>query len=247
MYPAMFRKMHNFTLKVHTDYVPTVALLHPTEMVIKVMTEVKIWEDIYLVKSMSQCIKGLPPSVSLAKRGRRLLFQGQLLRVRAGSYDAAKAPEESSLDDRPNLCPSAEKGRGLTPAPAQSSYSTPSSAAVTPSSPRFPSRGPLPTLRSKLLGSSRPSTLQEGSQFSSSSPTDSRSETTQLGTYKFFVFTDCVVVAGTTKSRSNGSDDWTLLENVGIGGVLAVTELLDESNSIALHSGVRMLIVRHMN
>ncbi|KAJ7666899.1 Dbl homology domain-containing protein, partial [Mycena polygramma] len=244
MYPTMFRKMHEFTPKVHADYVPTVALLHSTEMVIKVMTEVKIREDEYdLVKSMSQRIKGLPPSVSLAKRGRRLLFQGQLLRVRAG-YDATKAPEESPLDDRRNLRPRdmvgvpkrssklveavhewdqrRERSGSNASASTMASYSTHSSAAssefpVTPSSPHFPSRGPLPTLRSKILGSPRPSTPQEGLQFSSSSATDSRSETTQL--VQVFVFTDCVVFAGTTKSRYNGSDEWTLLENVGIGRV----------------------------
>ncbi|KAJ6516790.1 hypothetical protein C8R47DRAFT_405047 [Mycena vitilis] len=254
MYPAMFRKIHEFTPKVHGDYVPTVALLHSTEMVIKVMTEVKIREDEYdLVKSMSQRIKGLPPSVSLAKRGRRVLFQGQLLRVRAGSCDVAKAPEESPLRNlrardtagvpkRSSKLVEAvqewdqrrERSGSNASASTMASYSTHSSAAssefpVTPSSPHFPSRGPLPTLRSKLLGSPRPSTPQEGPQFSPRSATDSRAESTQL--VQVFVFTDCVVVASTAKSRYTGSDEWTLLENVGIGRVLAVTELLDESNS----------------
>jgi hypothetical protein len=51
---------------------------------------------------------------------------------------------------------------------------------------------------------------------------------------QIFVFTDCVIIAGTTKSRHNGSEEWTLLENVGIGKVIDVTELSGESNSTVL-------------
>ncbi|KAJ7117886.1 hypothetical protein C8R43DRAFT_1112682 [Mycena crocata] len=85
-YPAIFRKLHEYTPKIHRDYVATFALLHSTELVIKVMTEVKNREDEYdLVKSISKRIKGLPSSVPLARRGRRLLFHGQLLWVRPDS------------------------------------------------------------------------------------------------------------------------------------------------------------------
>ncbi|KAJ7641498.1 Dbl homology domain-containing protein, partial [Roridomyces roridus] len=89
-YPVMFRKLYDHTPKTHADHIPTFALLHSTELVIKVMSEVKIREDEYdLVKNMSSRIKGLPPAIQLAKRGRRLLFQGQLLRVQADPHSVA--------------------------------------------------------------------------------------------------------------------------------------------------------------
>ncbi|KAJ7302342.1 Dbl homology domain-containing protein, partial [Mycena albidolilacea] len=103
-YPVMFRKLREYTPKTHSDYAPTLALVYSTEMVIKVMTEVKIREDEYdLVKSMSRRIKGLPPSVSLAKRGRRLLCHGQFLWVGTdpgGSARTRTPPKEApSFDD----------------------------------------------------------------------------------------------------------------------------------------------------
>ncbi|KAJ6558143.1 hypothetical protein B0H19DRAFT_129835 [Mycena capillaripes] len=254
-YPAIFRKLHEYTPKSHADYVSTLALLHSTEMVIKVMTEVKVREDEYdLVKSMSRCIKGLPPSVSLAKRGRRLLFQGQLLRVRAdrNATRAQLSVKESTLDARCNL-PNAsaskrssnlvdalrdwdqrrERSGSNTSASTTASYSTQSSAAssespVTP--PHLPSRYSLPAPRSKLPRSSRPSLPQEGSRPSSGRSADPRFEETRL--VQIFVFTDCVVVAAAVKSRHGESEEWSLLEDVGISRLLGVIELSNESNSI---------------
>ncbi|KAF7361401.1 DH domain-containing protein [Mycena sanguinolenta] len=109
-------KLHEYTPKAHGDYVPTLALVHSTEIVIKVMTEVKVREDEYdLVKGMSRRIKGLSSSVSLAKRGRRLLCQGQLLRVGADPCvaESTQLPTTKSppVNNRRNSRP-----RAITPA-----------------------------------------------------------------------------------------------------------------------------------
>ncbi|KAJ7485151.1 hypothetical protein B0H11DRAFT_2018302 [Mycena galericulata] len=255
-YPAIFRKLYEYTPKVHADYVPTFALFHSTEMVIQVMTEVKTREDEYdLVKSISHRIKGLPPSVPLARRGRRLLFRGQLLRERPDLHHDTRRPqlpvsEAPLFDDRRKTRGNSDdlkrsskladaihqwdqrRGRSGSnvssgTATSASSYSTNSSAAsseppLTPSSPHFSSRTSTHLPRSKVPGPSRPSTPQEW-------PNELRPAETQL--VQIFVFTDFVIVAGVSKSRYNGSEEWTLLENMGIAKVLGVTEDSDETNN----------------
>ncbi|KAJ6491590.1 Dbl homology domain-containing protein [Mycena vulgaris] len=263
-YPAIFRKLLECTPKSHTDYIPTFGLLHSTEMVIKVMTEVKIREDEYdLVKSISQRIKGLPSAVPLAKRGRRLLYQGQLIRIRTDILDPEPYPVDESvlLDDRrksraeppkrsSNLVHAIQewgqrrersgsvKSNGSSSTAASfSSYATNSSGAsseppLTPSSPRFPSRSSFQMARSKVSGSARTSTPQEGTSPYRSSLADARSGETQL--VQVFIFTDFVVVTSVSKSRHYESEEWTLLENVGIAKVLGVTELPSQNNSAVL-------------
>jgi hypothetical protein len=217
------------------------------------MTEVKIREDEYdLVKNLSQRIKALPSSVRLAKRGRRLLFQGQLLRVqpttpsseaglpllndrRKSSADPSKPSSHlvhaiREWDQRRERSGSVKSNGSSATAASFSSYGTHPSAAsseppLTPSSPRFSSRSTqLP--RAKSSGPSRPA-----------SPRRSASEETQV--VQVFVFTDFVVIAGLCKSRQNGPEDWTLLENIGISKVLGVTQLSGETDGTILssHSG----------
>ncbi|KAJ6510578.1 hypothetical protein C8R45DRAFT_1207478 [Mycena sanguinolenta] len=249
-YPAIFRKLHEYTPKAHGDYVPTLALVHSTEMVIKVMTEVKVREDEYdLVKGMSRRIKGLPPSVSLAKRGRRLLCQGQLLRVGTDPCVSGSSQlpikESPPVDNRRNSRPRAttpaqklveavhewdqRRGRSASNASTStgaSSYSAQSSAASseppkTPSSSHFPSR---------LFGLGARSKISESSQLSTRSHSaGSEGQDTQL--LQIFVFTDCVVCARVSKSHHDGAEEWTLIENVGIGQILSVTELTDDPNN----------------
>ncbi|KAF7329049.1 DH domain-containing protein [Mycena kentingensis (nom. inval.)] len=82
-YPALFHRLAEQTPKTHPDYISTLVLRQSTEMMIQVMTEVKVREDEYAaVKSLSQRIRGLP---CVAKRGRRILHQGDLLRLNCGS------------------------------------------------------------------------------------------------------------------------------------------------------------------
>ena len=71
--------MLDSTPKSHQDYLSTFSLSRSTDMVIRVMTEVKIREDEYnLLKVFSSRIQGLPAGNSLATRERRLLYSGPL-------------------------------------------------------------------------------------------------------------------------------------------------------------------------
>ncbi|KAJ7747679.1 hypothetical protein DFH07DRAFT_923819, partial [Mycena maculata] len=263
-YPAIFRRLYECTPKAHADYVPTFALLHSTEMVIKVMTEVKIREDEYdLVKSIAHRIKGWPAAIPLARRGRRLLFQGQLLRMRLDLQHEASAP----FDDRRNSCLDTPKrtsklvdaiqewnqrrGRSGSvksnassgTAASASSYTTTSSATsseppLTPSSPYFASRSSIHITRTKALGS-RPSTPQRY-------PAEPQPAEIQIQLVQIFVFTDFVVIAGVCKSRYDGSEEWTLLNDIGIAKVLGVAEISDESLSPVLVLDILPLDIKNL-
>ncbi|KAJ7119637.1 hypothetical protein C8R44DRAFT_878049 [Mycena epipterygia] len=245
MYPAMFRKLHEYTPKVHADYIPTFALLHSTEMVIKVMTEVKDREDEYdLVKSLAQRIKGLPASVLLARRGRRLLFQGQLLRVRTDPQQheslGAQVPVDGStlFDDRRKSRSSDPPKRSINlvnvirewdqrrerSGSVKSNGSSSTAASFNSygtNSSAASSEPPLTT----IIASFFISILYSATQIKA----DPQSGETQL--VQVFVFTDFVLVAAVCKSRYSGTEEWTLLDNFGIAKVLGVAELSGETNN----------------
>ncbi|KAJ7207982.1 hypothetical protein GGX14DRAFT_455073 [Mycena pura] len=264
-YPALFRKLQEYTPKSHVDFVPTFALLHSTEMIIKVMTEVKIREDEYdLVKSISQRIKGLPSSASLARRGRRLLCQGQLIRMDSKQTGGTQpTPREAALSgDRWNLSatenPSkrssklndaihdwgqrrGRSGSERSEVASFRSYSTNSSAAsteppLTPSSPRslFYSTPSKPS----PSGLSTP----QGRHYPIDLA-DNRFKDTQ--SVQVFVFSDCIVVATACKARHAGPEEWRLLDKIGIARVLDVTEISNETDStvFALYSNLVLTFV----
>lgn len=115
------------TPRSHPDHLPTFSLLHSTDLVIRVMQEVKAREEEYdYVKSLAVRIAGMPPGFKLARRERRLIAQGLLRRI------ILNETEEAILD-------------GLTVAAPSSASRTPSSASASqpptpqPSGPVTPS------------------------------------------------------------------------------------------------------------
>ena len=100
------------TPRSHPDHLPTFSLLHSTDLVIRVMQEVKAREEEYdYVKSLAVRIAGMPPGFKLARRERRLIAQGLLRRIFLNER------EEATLD-------------GLTPTALSSTSRTPSSASA---------------------------------------------------------------------------------------------------------------------
>ncbi|CAL1702652.1 unnamed protein product [Somion occarium] len=76
-YPAIFQKLLECTPRDHSDYLPSLSLLHSARMIMLVMYEVRAREQEYdHVKDISAEIAGLPPSTQLAQRERRLLWEG---------------------------------------------------------------------------------------------------------------------------------------------------------------------------
>jgi hypothetical protein len=75
------QRLLDVTPQGHPDHLATFSLLHCTETIIRVTREVKLQEEEYeLVKDRLGHIKGLPTSVQLAHRSRRLLARGRLER-----------------------------------------------------------------------------------------------------------------------------------------------------------------------
>src|SRR5258708_1765488 len=115
------------TPRSHPDHLPTFSLLHSTDLVIRVMQEVKAREEEHdYVKSLAARIAGMPPGFKLARRERRLIAQGLLRRI------FLSEKEEATVE-------------GLIPASPSLTSRTPSSAPATqpptpqPSSPITPS------------------------------------------------------------------------------------------------------------
>ena len=78
----MLQKLLDLTPKSHPEYLETLALFRATDVLIKVMTEVKAREDEYeAAKRLLERVRGLPAGSGLLRRERRLLRHGPLVRV----------------------------------------------------------------------------------------------------------------------------------------------------------------------
>ncbi|KAJ7577970.1 hypothetical protein C8J56DRAFT_1060654 [Mycena floridula] len=78
-YRTLFRQLLDTTPKTHDDFFATLSLFRSTDMVVKVMLEVKSREEEYdMVKEIADRMVGLPASFQLATRERRLLYRGRL-------------------------------------------------------------------------------------------------------------------------------------------------------------------------
>lgn len=112
-YPLFFKRLLELTPRNHADYLATFSLMHSTDMVIKVMQEVKAREDEYdLVKSLTERIRGLPDGFLLASRERRLIAQGLLRRVSPNEKDRVQ------FESSPASLPGPTVAEPLKPTPA---------------------------------------------------------------------------------------------------------------------------------
>ncbi|KDE09249.1 hypothetical protein MVLG_00569 [Microbotryum lychnidis-dioicae p1A1 Lamole] len=83
-YPLFFKQLCELTPKDHVDYRATISLLRDTDLIIRVMQEVKSREDEYEeLKRIEAKMRGLPQGFRLAQRDRRLLAQGSMKRIHA--------------------------------------------------------------------------------------------------------------------------------------------------------------------
>ncbi|KAI0795806.1 hypothetical protein C8Q75DRAFT_743947 [Abortiporus biennis] len=79
LYPQAFTELCKSTPKTHCDYLPILSLSCSTRMIIRVLGEVRRREAEYqLVKELQTKIAGISPTVKLAARERRLLWQGEV-------------------------------------------------------------------------------------------------------------------------------------------------------------------------
>ncbi|TCD70366.1 hypothetical protein EIP91_003718 [Steccherinum ochraceum] len=79
-YSDTFLRILQLTPRGHNDHLPMLSLYHSSKMAMRVMDEVRKRENAYdFFKQTLSDIDGLPPSVRLANRERRLLWQGPLV------------------------------------------------------------------------------------------------------------------------------------------------------------------------
>lgn len=76
------QQIFGLTPRSHADHLGVFSLLHCTEMMIRVLQSVKSREQEYsAIKALAARIQGIPPEFQLARRERRLIAQGPLLRL----------------------------------------------------------------------------------------------------------------------------------------------------------------------
>ncbi|KAF8641638.1 hypothetical protein AX16_009864 [Volvariella volvacea WC 439] len=250
-YPKLFSRLLDATTKSHPDYLSSFSLFHSTNLIIKVLTEVKIREDEYeLIKHLSKRIKGLPSSSQLAQRERRLLLQGIL-------YVTLTDATFNSLEAQPTTWVSPSLGNLLCPRvpdrtsrlidavnqwslhrqrsdslaststdTSASCYSTTSSTSGTYFSPPRPSQ--IPVLSSKLK--SKP----QRADLALPRPLPQLTKEHGLLSVQVFVFTDLLVLTTPTTVGDPQVDEWTLNEEFGVCRVYNVTEVQHDPISFLL-------------
>jgi hypothetical protein len=226
--------MLELTSKTHQDYLSTFSLSRSTDLVIKVMTEVKIREDEYnLIKRFSTRIQGLSASSQLATRDRRLLHSGPLglvvsdrgpTRAKRNSGSGNKSTGESKRSSKlaDSICDWAYD--------VEKSGSAKSRKSVKPSTP-FGGPSPNPAAKSSwfsrlpLRKRSRSKSSLSGKEAASAGDVQPVVDVSlQCIPIHGFVFNDLVLLA---QSKSPSDDDplWVLIRDVGIIKPLSIAHI----------------------
>ncbi|KAI0051283.1 hypothetical protein FA95DRAFT_309035 [Auriscalpium vulgare] len=256
-YPTYFRRLWDATPSHHADHLATFSLLHSTEAMIRIMREVKLQEEEYdLVKDRLSRIQGLPPSIQLARRERRLLARGRLVRefIVEQRPPVVGHPSRSEQYLRPPTALTSDRSKpkqsrlisALTSRNAESSGRSNSTKSTTSSQFSF---------ESDLSASSTTPPLTPVSPFSFGLPLAGpqrgakneynvpqstllnmrRSESFKQSLVHTLVFTDLIILASplsyTSSHRANldgGVESWRLLDDVGISRILGVRGDMDK-------------------
>lgn len=217
------------------DHLATFSLVHSTEMIVRVLREVKEREEEYdLIKTISLSIEGLPSSINLARRERRLLARGPLYRVQVPDRPSLEHPVQDRRRSRRSMIllnaindwdvQRAEQAinNGTT---SLDSYYNQGSTVINE-----------PSIYSQTSSHEHQSSASEEEASDSSRykkrssflglPPDPHSKQTLVDV---FVFTDLVLIANPLhKRQGHGSasvkERWRLLDQVGTGRILNVSE-----------------------
>ena len=227
--------MLELTSKTHQDYLSTFSLCHSTDLVIKVMTEVKIREDEYnLIKRFSARIQGLSSSSQLATRDRRLLHSGPLGLVVS---DRGPTPRAKRNSGHKNTVESKRSSK-LADSICDWAYDVEKSGSVKSRKSAKPSialGGPPPNPAPKsswfsrlpLRKRSRSKSSLSGKEAASAGDVQSVVVDVSLQSIPIhaFIFNDLVLLA---QSKSQPSDDdplWVLIRDVGVIKPLSIAHI----------------------
>jgi hypothetical protein len=240
------QRLLDVTPQGHPDHLATFSLLHCTETTIRVMREVKLQEEEYeLVKDRLGHIKGLPTSVQLAHRSRRLLARGRLERENPrGKARAATTGGELHEHRRSHHAAGVRQSRLISVIQSRAVRSD-SIRTTSESNASIGSRfsddlqsRPYPSefLRHSPSTSSLARQDAWERQFTSQRNAHPILETRAESLYTL-VFNDLVLFAspiydsGARRDREMPGDSWNLVEGIGISRVLKVIE---DSSQIVL-------------
>lgn len=250
-YPIHFKRLLDVTPRDHPDHLATFSLLHCTETMIRVMREVKLQDEEYaLVKERLGKINGLPPSLQLAHRSRRLLARGRLEReYPRDRVHVATNGGTLRENERSNSAPGVRQSRLISVIQSRAirsdSIRTASDSATSMTSlfsGDFPTTPYPPEIPQRLTSAS--SSIHSNvwdAQYAT--PRNARQslgphgQTTQ--TLYTLVFNDIVLLASPAfdpsvrqdSGQATQIDSWCLLEGIGLSRVLRVIE---DSNQIVL-------------
>ncbi|KAL0067025.1 hypothetical protein AAF712_006014 [Marasmius tenuissimus] len=241
LYPELFKKLLDTAPKIHDDYLPTLALVRSTELIIKVLTEVKKREDEYTyTQDITQRIGGLPHGFGLPHRDRRLLGHGEIRLVEKPALSSSVPTSTASASPNPapmhtNRLVNAiqEWNAGRTRSGSNASSSTFASTHSTDTTSTFSDLPKSPL--SELSSRASPLHFQDPRNIKPMSPLPTAS------TVQVFLFSDLIIFTQPRVRRSSsktrergdhGSDRWNLLEDTGIAKVLDIAVTSDGSDVI---------------
>ena len=217
-----WQRLWDATPQTHLDHISTFSLLHSSETMVRVMREVRIREEEYdLVKDIMDRIEGLPPSVQLASRERRLLARGRLLRISGNggtrganpvypSFAGTPASTRDRSVQRQSRLLNALQGWKASPSARSDSLRSMTSSNFSADS-GLTAASSTPPITPMSLGHDVASISRSG-KWSGSSPGTSRrydlstgsaspwSDPAKHSPIHVFVFTDLVVLASPTQS-----------------------------------------------
>jgi hypothetical protein len=235
----IIQRLLDVTPQDHPDYLATFSLLHCTETVISVMREVKLQEEEYeLVKDRLRHIKGLPATLQLVHRSRRLLARGRLDRDSSRfSARIATAGAEAQDHRHSNQAAGVRQSRLISAiqsrAVCSDSIRTTSESSNSVESHFSDDLQNKPYSSDFVQRSTSPSSLGPKTvwerQFTAPRNAHTILESREMTLYTL-VFSDLVLLASpifdTTgqNDRTMQVDSWGLLEGIGISRVLQVRE-----------------------
>ncbi|KAF8583695.1 hypothetical protein K439DRAFT_1203085 [Ramaria rubella] len=251
-YPLFFKQLWELTPRNHPDHLATFSLLHSTDMIIRVMQEVKAREEEYeLVKNLASRIKGIPSSFQLARRERRLVAQGLLHRIilsdkerhaldSASDVSKAGSSQDTSLSRKTSISSNSSsftgdwtyhpaRGTGKQiPSEQEFGLLRADSTSSDKSQDSWPHDSPRQDCRPGVSRIATPNRSR-----SSSLRGSIRHRVKESSVYAF-VFTDLVVLTTpvperhhllrSPKSATEPKETWKLLEDIGVSRVLGVAD-----------------------
>jgi hypothetical protein len=233
------QRLLDVTPQGHPDHLATFSLLHCTETIIRVMREVKVQEEEYeLVKDRLGHIKGLPATLQLAHRSRRLLARGRLERENPRGDDRSATIGRELHEHRQSHHATGVRQSRLISVIQSRAVRSDSMRTTSESNTSIGSHFsddlqsnpyPLDFFRHSPSASSLARQDLWERQFTSPRNAPPIPES-RVETLYILVFNDLVLFASpvydpsTCHDREMPGDSWTLIEGIGISRVLKVTE-----------------------